>query len=138
MSGLDGEGLIDLDGSGVMSLGQRTRAWVVAPRGEVDIATCGELAASLDEVIQAGATVLVLDLGGVDFLDSSGIRVIVRAARELEELGGRLLIENASGATQRTLEVTGILEQLREPMSASTSGGSTNEVVASTSKGEHP
>jgi anti-anti-sigma factor len=121
MSALDGEGLIDLDGPGVTSIEEDTRAWVVAPRGEVDIATCAELAASLDAVIQVGATMLVLDLGGVDFLDSSGIRVIVRAARELEERGGRLLIENASGATQRTLEVTGILEQLREPAVVSTS-----------------
>jgi anti-anti-sigma factor len=88
-------------------------AWVVAPRGDLDLASCDQLAARLDEVIDAGAVILVLDLGEVDFVDSSGIREIVRAARRLDDNGGRLLVENASGATQRILEVTGILEQLR-------------------------
>jgi anti-sigma B factor antagonist len=86
---------------------------VIAPQGAVDIATCDELAASLDEVIAGGAVIIVLDLANIDFIDSSGIRVIVRAARQVEQNGGRLLVENASGATQRILEVAGILEQLR-------------------------
>jgi anti-anti-sigma factor len=89
-------------------------AWVVAPKGAVDIATCGELESRLQEVIDSGATIVVLDLGEIDFIDSSGIRVIVRAARHLQERDGRLLVENTSGATQRILEVTGILEHLRD------------------------
>jgi anti-anti-sigma factor len=91
-----------------------THAWVIAPKGAVDIASCGELQARLDEVIDAGATIVVLDLGDVDFIDSSGIREIVRAGRRLQDADGRLLVENTSGATQRILEVTGILEHLRD------------------------
>jgi anti-anti-sigma factor len=89
-------------------------AWVVAPKGAVDMATCDELQARLEEVVDAGATIVVLDLGEVDFIDSSGMRVIVRVGRRLQEAGGRLLVENTSGATQRVLEVTGILEHLRD------------------------
>jgi len=85
----------------------------VAPHGAVDIASCDELAGSLDEVISSGARIIVLDLAHIDFIDSSGIRVIVRAARQMDAKGGRLLVENTSGATQRILEVAGILEQLR-------------------------
>ena len=93
---------------------QDAHAWVVAPKGAVDIATCGELESRLREVIESGATIVVLDLGEIDFIDSSGIRVIVRGARHLQERGGRLLVENTSGATQRILEITGILEHLRD------------------------
>lgn len=88
-------------------------AWIVSPKGTVDLATCERLAGQIGEVIGSGATMIVLDLGEVEFLDSSGIRVIVHAAREMEERDGKLLVENASGATQRVLEVTGILEHLR-------------------------
>jgi anti-anti-sigma factor len=93
-------------------------AWVVAPKGALDVATCSELEERLDEVIDKGATIVVLDLGEVDFIDSSGIRVIVRAGRRLVDDGGRLLVENTSGATQRILEVTGILEHLRDSRSS--------------------
>jgi anti-anti-sigma factor len=88
-------------------------AWVVSPRGDLDLATSGRLSARLDEVIDAGAVMVILDLGAVDFLDSTGMRAIARAAHRLEDNGGRLLVENASGATQRTLEVAGMLEHLR-------------------------
>jgi anti-sigma B factor antagonist len=90
-----------------------THAWVVSPRGDLDLATSGRLSARLDEVIDAGAVMVILDLGAVDFLDSTGMRAIARAAHRLEDNGGRLLVENASGATQRTLEVAGMLEHLR-------------------------
>jgi anti-anti-sigma factor len=99
---------------GVVAPAPEAPAWVVAPKGALDIATCGELHSRLNEVIDAGATIVVLDLAEVDFIDSSGIREIVRAGRRLQDDGGRLLVENTSGATQRILEVTGILEHLRE------------------------
>jgi anti-anti-sigma factor len=94
---------------------EEPRAWVIAPRGDVDITTCDVLAARLQEVIDSGGLILVLDLREVNFLDSSGIRVILQAARDIDDQGGRLWIENASGAIQRIFEVAGILEHLRNP-----------------------
>src|SRR5512134_819461 len=102
------------EGSAAPAATSDAHAWVLAPKGAVDIATCGELESRLEEVIEGGATIVVLDLAEIDFIDSTGIRVIVRAARLLQENGGRLLVENTSGATQRILEVTGILETLRQ------------------------
>jgi anti-sigma B factor antagonist len=99
--------IIDLTGD------EPAAVWTVAPRGAVDLQSCEQFARSFREVIDGGGRVVVLDLGEVDFLDSSGIREIVRSARELEDLGGRLLVEHASGAVQRVLEVTGILEGLK-------------------------
>jgi anti-sigma B factor antagonist len=98
---------IDLTGD------EQAAVWTVAPRGAVDLQSCEQLARRFREVIDGGGRVVVLDLGAVDFLDSSGIREIVRAARELQDIGGRLLVEHASGAVQRVLEVTGILEGLK-------------------------
>lgn len=96
-----------------------SRAWVVAPRGDLDIGSAGQLDDELGVVIEQGASIVVLDLADVHFLDSSGLRVILRRARELEDQGGRLLLEHASAATERVLEITGTLEHLRgEPAPA--------------------
>jgi anti-sigma B factor antagonist len=56
---------------------------------------------------------IVLDASDVEFLDSSGLRVIVASGIRLSNAGGRLLIEGMSGAVQRVLEVSGLIEQYR-------------------------
>jgi anti-anti-sigma factor len=56
---------------------------------------------------------IILDLSGVSFLDSSGLRSIIQAGNLMTGRDGQLLIEGASGATQRVLEITGMLERYR-------------------------
>ena len=85
----------------------------VAASGEIDASTAPRLAEVLDAVIDDGATLVVLDASAVEFLDSSGLRVIVHSGTKLSNAGGRLLIEGMSGAVQRVLEVSGLLERYR-------------------------
>jgi anti-sigma B factor antagonist len=85
----------------------------VALRGEVDAGTAHKLADTLDALVDDGAKLVVLDASDVEFLDSSGLRVIVNTGVKLSNAGGRLLIEGMSGAVQRVLEVSGLLEQYR-------------------------
>jgi anti-sigma B factor antagonist len=92
---------------------QESGAWRVVARGELDVATADRLAQTLEPVIEGGATLVVLDLSDVTFLDSSGLRTIVRGATALEDHGGRLVVDGASPAVSRVLEVTGLLERLR-------------------------
>jgi anti-anti-sigma factor len=56
---------------------------VVAVRGEVDLVTAGMLQAVVEKVADAGHR-LVLDLGGVTFLDSAGLAVLIAAHQRLE------------------------------------------------------
>jgi anti-anti-sigma factor len=84
--------------------------WSIRAHGEVDIHRSELLSAQLDAVIDQGALLVMLDLDGVTFLDSSGLRVIARAGERLRERDGQLLIEGASGAVARVLEITGLLE----------------------------
>lgn len=85
----------------------------VVARGEIDVATAPNLTAALDELIAQGARLVVLDAADVEFIDSSGLRVIVQSGTKLSEAGGRLLIDGMSGAVQRVLEIAGMLEQYR-------------------------
>ena len=56
-------------------------------RGELDIATCSQLGSAVAEVLESGATSLVVDLTETTFLDSSGARQLTRTARAADRLG---------------------------------------------------
>jgi anti-sigma B factor antagonist len=84
----------------------------VVARGEIDFDSAELLSTRLTSLIDHGAVVVVLDTTDVTFLDSSGLRVIIAAANRLRALGGQLFIEGMSGAVQRVLEITGLLDRL--------------------------
>ena len=92
---------------------ESVRAWAVVVRGAVDMQSADQLEAVLRDIIGRGARLVTLDLEGVDFLDSSGLRVIVAAAETLRVQDGSLLVEGASPAVERVLEITGMIERLR-------------------------
>ena len=91
--------------------GASAAVWSIRAHGDIDIDHAPVLAGRFADVLDQGAKVVVLDLSGATFLDSSGIRVIVRAGEQLRAHDGQLLIEGASGAVSRVLEITGLLER---------------------------
>jgi anti-sigma B factor antagonist len=86
--------------------------WRIRLRGEVDVSTAPTLDHALDDVERRGASVVILDLREVTFLDSSGLRSIVRAQHHLGTRDRTLMVEGLSPAAERVLEITGLLEQL--------------------------
>jgi anti-anti-sigma factor len=84
--------------------------WVVALRGEHDIATADQLAERFDEIFAEG-TKIVVDLTDADFIDSSTVRVILQAYRYAEATHGDkvvLVVPPANATLQRLLEVSGL------------------------------
>lgn len=71
--------------------------------GELDASNVEQLGAALRPDIDAGGDV-VLDLSGLRFMDSSGIQVVVRAARDLEGRGNLILLQPGD-AVRRLLEL---------------------------------
>ena len=61
---------------------------VVVVGGEEDVYTAPQLREGLLELIDAGVEHVVVDLGGVDFLDSTGLGVLVGALKRLRTVGG--------------------------------------------------
>jgi anti-anti-sigma factor len=86
------------------------RAVVIALRGELDPHTAPELRAAMDAAVTDETEVLVFDLGGLVFLDSSGLRVIIAAHRELTGRGGRFVLRAPSDTTRRILDITGLTD----------------------------
>lgn len=84
-------------------------ARVVRVRGELDLATTPAFESAVGA---AAADRLVVDLGECDFLDSSAIRTLLRAARAQVAAGGSAAIVAARPATLRVLEIAGVDQAL--------------------------
>lgn len=71
---------------------------VVRPVGRLDMASSPELEAVIQRSLTAGDLRIVIDLQGVDFLDSSGLGVLVSCLKEARRSGGDIRV--ASPAEQ--------------------------------------
>lgn len=80
--------------------------------GELDPHTAPLLATALTEHIDRGAAVIRLDVARLDFIDSSGLRVLVEAHRTLGSAPGSLRLAAVSATFLRLLEVTGLDQHL--------------------------
>ena len=79
---------------------------------EIDRSSIHLFEAELAEAVRhhRGDASLVVDLGAVRFLDSSGIRALIDAERAVAQTGGRLNVVGATGIVRRVLEVAGVWE----------------------------
>jgi stage II sporulation protein AA (anti-sigma F factor antagonist) len=75
--------------------------------GELDLATVALLHEQLDRAMR-GRRAVVIDLSGLQFIDSSGLHVLMRAERELRAAGGQLVLVYGSRAVHRVFELTGL------------------------------
>ena len=91
-----------------------TAAATVRIAGELDASTAPALGPILSRAGVGGRTVL-LDLDETTYIDSAGIRILVRSARQLAEVGSKLQVIAVSPEAERILSMTGILEALKEP-----------------------
>lgn len=89
-------------------------AWQIGVSGELDASTVDRFNLAIDDVIARDGRLILLDLTAVTFLDSTGLRGLVRASSLLAERDGRLTVTGLSGAAQRVLELTGLLERIRD------------------------
>lgn len=78
--------------------------------GELDAHTCDAVGEQVVSAVADGARDVVVDLSGVSFLDSSGLRVLVRTRQEVLERGGRLRLRGATDVVERVLQITGLAE----------------------------
>ncbi len=82
---------------------------VILLRGELDAHTAPQLDEVIVDIVTGGAEQLVLDMGGVEFVDSSGLRSLIRARTE-GDADRVVVIRDPSAATLRLLEITGMTE----------------------------
>jgi anti-sigma B factor antagonist len=88
-------------------------AAVVAVSGELDLASGPELEAELDQLTGPDIHLVVIDLRELDFMDSTGLSILVRAHQRLAGEGCEMGLVKGSQQVQRLLDLTGVAERLR-------------------------
>lgn len=86
---------------------------VVAPQGELDLATVEGVRAEIAELRSRGFSDVVLDLRGLTFLDSAGIHLLLDSHRAAEARGLAFSIIDGPEPVGRALELTGVSHVLR-------------------------
>jgi len=82
------------------------RIAVVSPAGEVDLHTAPEIKQRIGELSDQGYNQIVVDLSRIDYLDSTGLGVLVGALKRLREKDGELRLVHPTSRVMRVLEIT--------------------------------
>jgi anti-sigma B factor antagonist len=82
------------------------RATVIAVAGEIHASTAPQFSGLLTAAIDAGRTLIVLDLTDVSFIDSTGLSVLLNALRRVTHAGGRMSLVCTNPTVLRLFEIT--------------------------------
>ena len=85
---------------------------LIVVRGEADVTNADELSELVTGQLADGTLHLTVDVGGLDFADTAGIRVFLLAAKTLRQRGGDLVLLRPQRTLARILEILGADEVL--------------------------
>ena len=100
---------VEAEAAGVFLFAETTHTdggATVSVRGELDIASAPALRTRLFELLCLPIDCLILDLSGLDFIDSSGLNVLNQVRTETEERHMPFSLQSVPACVQRVLEVT--------------------------------
>ena len=86
---------------------------LIAVSGEMDLAATPELSTVLLMAATSPGSLVVLDLSGVEFVDSTALGTLLKAGAEIEAAGKRLRIVCAGGPVRRLLEMTNLTNRFK-------------------------
>src|SRR4051812_7965003 len=81
---------------------------LVAVSGELDMSNSSELRRRVERAVREGRDRVVIDLGGLTHMDSSGLAALIDSHQLVEARGGRLALVISSESVRRTIEVRGL------------------------------
>ena len=95
-----------------VAVGAQNGAPVLAVSGELDLASTPTLEQELDRVRAGTPSLIIIDLRELEFMDSTGLSVLIRAHQHAQQTGYRLGIVNGSRQIRRLLSLTGVADRL--------------------------
>ena len=93
---------------------------IIAPGGRLDTNTAPDLEAVVDQVLAQNVSIVILDMGSVDFLSSAGIRVIFKLQKGVLKSKGVVVVSKLQPQVARVMEIVRALpqEQIFQDMEA--------------------
>ena len=81
---------------------------ILTLRGEVDVYTAPRLRQAIVDLVDAGSPLVVVDMGNVDFLDSTGLGVLVEGLKRARARAGDLAIVATQDKILKIFDITGL------------------------------
>jgi anti-sigma B factor antagonist len=81
-------------------------AHVICVSGEIHVSTAPQLTKGLSAAIDSGKTAIVLDMTGVEFIDSTGLSVLLNGLRLVTQLHGRMALVCTNPTVLRLFQIT--------------------------------
>ena len=78
--------------------------------GELDMSTAPRLRDELVRLASGGPTVVTVDMSDLDFIDSTGLSVLITGLKRLRQQGGDLALRSPNAGTRKVLEITGLTQ----------------------------
>jgi anti-sigma B factor antagonist len=91
---------------------RRDNVMVLAIKGRLDSGTSADFEAQLLGLVRSGENRLILDLRELDYISSSGLRVLLKAAKELKQTKGRISLCRAKDYVREVFEMSGFISFL--------------------------
>ncbi|MBV9806354.1 MAG: STAS domain-containing protein [Solirubrobacterales bacterium] len=88
------------------------RATTVTISGELDLLSAPALERALERLPESEAELIIVDLRGLEFMDSTGLHLLVQAQQKAHESGRRFALIKGGEQVQRLFELTGVTENL--------------------------
>ena len=107
----DGSGFVAAPGNFDVATDRRGSTLIISPRGEIDLATVNLVRGAVDAERRQGDD-LQLDLRGVEFMDTSGLRYVLELVDRAERDRFAVHIVRGPAAVQRVFEVSGLEPRL--------------------------
>lgn len=84
------------------------RAAIITIGGRIDTSTSTQFEDKINELIAGNQHNLVMDFTDVDFLSSSGLRILVTTRKKLREMGGDIVLASPSQRATDSIEIAGL------------------------------
>jgi anti-sigma B factor antagonist len=84
------------------------RAAIVTVSGRIDTSTSNHFEETINDLIENNQYNMVMDFSDVDFLSSSGLRILVTTRKKLREMGGDIVLANPSQRATDSIEIAGL------------------------------
>jgi anti-sigma B factor antagonist len=75
-----------------LNLEQEPSYWCLSLAGDLDYGECSTFRMSIDRILKSEPRAAVVDLSGVEYLDSSGLGLLLSMSKEYATVGGRLVL----------------------------------------------
>jgi anti-anti-sigma factor len=86
---------------------------IVSPAGRIDTTTSGSVEERICQLVDGGRRNLLVDLSGVDYISSAGLRVFLVLAKRMRDLHGTLVLSGMTDPVRQVFQLAGFMPLFR-------------------------